>query len=144
MNKTAIALAVVAIVAAGMVVVPNLGTVHVAEAKSKTGKIRLDFDPEDFRGKAKFKVWNIDNGGKVLVKADLNVAKLVKSEGKKNCCYKVYEFKWDGNRAGDLLGWKFTTDFGYGESGEDVKLEKGTTKFHLFLEDIGCWDEPDC
>ena len=102
---------------------------HGVEAKSKTGKIKVTFISVGSHGKAKLKIIN-DRTDKVIVKADLNFDKQIKSQGD-NCCKKTYEFKWSGNRIGDELTLKVKTN-DQGTFTSAGNLKSGTT--HLGID----------
>ena len=105
------------------------GSTVEAKQKSKTGTIKVEFISVGSHGKAKLKIIN-ERTDKVIVKADLNFDKQLKSQGD-NCCKKTYEFKWNGNQIGDELTLKVKTiDQGTFESSGNLK--SGTT--HLGID----------
>jgi hypothetical protein len=118
-----------AIAIIGVLLIGSTVVNHGVEAKSKIGKIKVTFISVGSHGKAKLKIIN-DETGKVIVKADLNFDKQIKSQGD-NCCKKTYEFKWKGNHVGDELTLKVkTNDQGTFESIGNLK--SGTT--HLGID----------
>ena len=113
-------------IAIAALLVSSVLTMYTAEAKSKTGKIKVQFfNPTAHKGKLKIINERTD---KVIVSADLNFDKQFKSQGD-NCCKKTYEFKWSGNRVGDdihLVVKTFQGNFNnYGT------LNSGTTKIAI-------------
>jgi hypothetical protein len=123
-------ISMVAVVAIAAMLVSSVLTMYTAEAKSKTGKIKVEFISVGSHGKAKLKIIN-DETGKVIVKADLNFDKQLKSQGD-NCCKKTYEFNWKGNHVGDELTLKVkTNDQGTFNSGGN--LASGTTRLGIDL-----------
>lgn len=114
-------------IAIAALLVSSILTMYTAEAKSKTGHIKVQFISAGF-GKGTLKIIN-EETGKVIVSADLNFAKQHQSQGD-NCCKKTYEFNWKGSHVGDELTLKVKTDGVTFNAGGN--LESGTT--HLGID----------
>lgn len=127
MNSKGLSLTGIMVAVIAIMLVSSVLTMYTAEAKSKTGRIKVDFiSPPD--GKGKLKIIN-ERTNKVIVKADLNFDKQLKSQGD-NCCKKIYEFKWSGNRVGDELTLIVKAGGFTNQAGGN--LESGTT--HLGID----------
>jgi hypothetical protein len=107
-KKTVSMIAVVAIAA---LLVGSVVTMYTAEAKSKSGKIKVGFgDARGYKGNAKIKIWNMDEGI-TLVKSKIDFSKL---DASADCFCKTFEFKWKGSHVGDEVGIQV---IGGGEAG---------------------------
>ncbi len=133
MNK--VLTGVIAVVVAAMLIA-SVMAMYTAEAKSKTGKIKVGYgDVGGYHGKAKIKIWN-EETGKVLVKEKLHFGKQYASQGD-DCCQKTYEFKWRGNHVGDEINAVVVgAECGSWESGSHT-LKKGTTRISVTVDEIG-------
>ena len=116
-------------------------TMYTAEAKSKTGKINVGFgDARGFQGKAKIKIWNLDNDDKVIVKDKIDFSKLNPSA---KCFCKTFSFKLGSNHVGDrialqvITGGSFVSGNGWSDDSGQWKLKKGTTQASITLDEIG-------
>ena len=129
-------LVIVAVLAIAILLVGSTAFSHSAEAKSKSGKIKVGFgDARGFQGKGAIKIWNLDNG-KTLVKGKINFAKL-DAEG---CFCKTFSFKWKGNQIGDRIAFSVgegSSTTGWSDTSGDWKLKKGTTRVTITLDEIG-------
>ena len=130
-SKYAVIAAIIAVLLVG-----SAAFSHSAEAKSKTGKIKVGFgDARGYEGTGKIKIWNLDNDDKVLVKGKINFAKL-DVEG---CFCKTFSFKWKGNHVGDRIALSVGVgnDGGWTDDSGQGKLKQGTTHASITLDEIG-------
>jgi hypothetical protein len=122
-------------IAIAALLVGSVLTMYTAEAKSKSGKIKVGFgDARGYQGTGKIKIWNIKQDI-TLVKSKIDFSKLNPSA---DCFCKTFSFKWKGSHIGDKIALKVTAGGGSWEDASgSYQLEKGTTRASISLDEIG-------